>query len=91
MEENQQLTKVAFSSVIHQIFPEIKKVQQFSREGKILIDDALTCLFNAFDVDRSGRISYKKMIEGLSTLCDIFKGGDGTMFERGSEMVDTYK
>ena len=81
---------MAFSSVIHQIFPEIKKVQQFSREGKILIDDALTCLFNAFDVDRTGRISYKKMIEGLNTLCDIFKH-DENMFERGSEMVDTYK
>ena len=31
------------------------------------------------------------MIEGLSTLCDIFKGGNESMFERVSEMVDTYK
>ena len=30
------------------------------------------------------------MIEGLSILCDVSKN-DATMFERGSELVDSYK
>jgi len=35
-----------------------------------LIDDALNCLFNAFDVDRTGRISYKKLCTGLALLSE---------------------
>ena len=74
VEENQQLTRAAFATVIHQIFPEIKRVQKFSREGKIFIDDALNCLFNSFDNDRTGKISYKKLCTGLDILCENNSG-----------------
>jgi Ca2+-binding EF-hand superfamily protein len=96
MEQSQQLTRANFATVIHQIFPEIQRVQKFSREGKILIDDALNCLFNAFDLDRSGRISYKKLCTGLDLLCDQAGNdpanntiGGGTMFSRGSEFSES--
>ena len=49
-----------------------------------MIDDALNCLFNAFDHDRSGRISYKKLCEGLEVLCE--NHGATTNFDRGSEI-----
>lgn len=90
VEDNQSLTRPAFATVIHSIFPEIQRVQKFSREGKILIDDALNCLFNAFDSDRSGRITYRKLCSGLDILCENIAGGNepgaATMFERGSEL-----
>ena len=60
MEDNEMLTRDTFANVVHQIFPEIQRVQKFSKEGKILISDALNCLFDAFDVQRSGQLSYKK-------------------------------
>jgi len=44
-------------------------VAAFSKEGKVLIDDAINCLFNAFDTDRAGRLSYKKLTTGLDILC----------------------
>ena len=33
MEENQQLTRQAFATVIHHLFPEINDVKKFSAEG----------------------------------------------------------
>jgi Ca2+-binding EF-hand superfamily protein len=56
--------------VINALFPEIQDVQNFSREGKTLIDDAINCLFNAFDTDQTGRITFKKLNAGLDILCD---------------------
>jgi len=74
VEESQLLTRAAFATIIYQIFPEIQRVQKFSREGKILIDDALNWLFNSFDNDRTGKISYKKLCTGLDVLCENDKG-----------------
>ena len=56
--------------MINALFPEIQDVQNFSREGKTLIDDAINCLFNAFDTDQTGRITFKKLNAGLDILCD---------------------
>lgn len=36
----------------------------------MLIDDALGCLLNAFDVGRTGKISYKQLCVGLDVLCE---------------------
>ena len=83
MEDNQQLTRTAFATVIHHLFPEIMDVKKFSPEGQTLIDDALNCLFNAFDTNQSGRISYKKLNHGLDILCDMEAE---SMFERGSNV-----
>jgi Ca2+-binding EF-hand superfamily protein len=58
-------------------------VKKFSPEGQALIDDALLCLFNAFDTNQSGRISYKKLTFGLDILCDMEAE---SMFERGSNV-----
>jgi hypothetical protein len=74
LDDDQKLTRLTFATVIHQVYPEISRVQRFSREGKILIDDALNCLFNAFDIDRSGKLSYKKFSQGLGVLCDCGPG-----------------
>ena len=62
-------------------------MQKHSREGKVLVDDALNCLFNSFDSDRSGRISFKKLSQGLDIFCvpDQEVGASG-MFERNSEI-----
>lgn len=54
-----------------------------------MIDDALNCLFNAFDLDRTGKITYKKMCTGLTLLCDRGPNPEElTMFSRGSELTD---
>lgn len=52
------------------IFPEIDWVRNFSDEGNRLIDDALNCLYNAFNNDNKGSITYRKLCEGLLILCD---------------------
>lgn len=52
------------------IFPEIDWVRNFSEEGSRLIDDALNCLYNAFNNDNKGSISYRKLCEGLLILCE---------------------
>ena len=47
------------------LFPEIGDVSRFSHEGRLLVDDALICLFNAFDRERSGRVDFHKFASGL--------------------------
>ena len=44
------------------------KIQKFSREGKILIDDAINCLFNAFDARRKGSLNIEDLKNGLKIL-----------------------
>ena len=41
----------------------------YSKEGQALIDDAVNCLFNAFDIDRVGRLSFRNLSSGLDILC----------------------
>jgi hypothetical protein len=70
VDNSTQLTRANFGNLIHSIYPEIQRVKKFSSEGSILIDDAINCLFNAIDVDRAGRVSYKNLCGGLDILCD---------------------
>ena len=54
-----------------------------------MIDDALNCLFNAFDTDRAGRITFDKLCAGLDILCEA--KGQSDMFERGSNLEISFK
>lgn len=68
--ERQLLIRSSFVTLMPIIFPEIDWVRNFSEEGSRLIDDALNCLYNAFNNDNKGSISYRKLCEGLLILCD---------------------
>lgn len=68
--ERQLLIRSSFVALMPIIFPEIDWVRNFSEEGNRLIDDALNCLYNAFNNDNKGSVSYRKLCEGLLILCD---------------------
>ncbi len=68
--DRQLLIRSAFIALMPIIFPEIDRVRNFSEEGNKLIDDALNCLYNAFNNDNKGYLSYKKLCEGLMILCE---------------------
>ena len=69
IDDNQQITRSAFQTVFQTIFPEIKEVSRISEEGRLLIDDSINCLFNCFDVDRTERLTYRKLSAGLDVFC----------------------
>ena len=66
------LNRNQFTTMMHQIFPEIAKIHyvRFSKEGNQFIQNAINSIFNSFDTDNSGRLTFSKLERGFDILCD---------------------
>ena len=55
--------------LMHKIFPEIRPTSKFDRQSQQLLETAIEALFNSFDTNKTGRLSYKNLNVGFDLLC----------------------